>query len=350
MPWPCRGVAVLVGLMCIPAEPIRPHPNLTCNLQVAACSIRGGAHVLTVRAAFLSLLFFSCNCFGFAFVFFFSAPLLVNWDPIWLRTIVTVLLVTVRDPRNNNTLQKGRREETSTKESFERPSRRPFPPHHLNFFLPSQSSILFLFLYHSFAGKSLFSACSNSAIACFIIAGACFSVLPTGTGTDTDIGAAPSLCFSRPQLPTAPSFVFNCRSRNLKLSVQPKSFVSHILSFHFARVFSLYPPPRDTNDRLTPSLIGETRHSICCLFVCLFVRPAIIWFRLASSRLRIVPRCYPFSLIVIVGVCGLQRFLLLEPSSQVRSGLSTQNSQAHGLNDDEHPLRFQHRRPTPLEC
>lgn len=205
------------------------------------------------------------------FCFFFSAPLLVNWDPIWLRTIVTVLLVTVRDPRNNNTLQKGRREETSTKESFERPSRRPFPPHHLNFFLPSQSSILFLFLYHSFAGKSLFSACSNSAIACFIIAGACFSVLPTGTGTDTDIGAAPSLCFSRPQLPTAPSFVFNCRSRNLKLSVQPKSFVSHILSFHFARVFFPLPPTK-RHKRPTDAELDRGDKAFDLLLVCLFVR------------------------------------------------------------------------------
>lgn len=121
MPWPCRGVAVLVGLMCIPAETIRPHPNLTCNLQVAACSIRGGAQVLTVRAAFLSPLL-QLQLLWVCFCLFFSAPLLVvNWDPIWLRTIVTVLLVTVRDPRNNNTLQKGRREETSTKESLRDP-------------------------------------------------------------------------------------------------------------------------------------------------------------------------------------------------------------------------------------
>lgn len=109
-------------------------------------------------------------------------------------------------------------------------------------------------------------------------------------------------------------------------------------------------PPTKRHKRPTDAELDRGDKAFDLLLVCLFVRPAIIWFRLASSRLRIVPRYYPFSLIVIVGVCGLQRFLLLESSSQVRSGLSTQNSQAHGLNDDEHPLRFQHRRPTPLEC
>lgn len=74
-----RGVAVL---MRIPAETIRPHLSLTCNLQVA------GNEKRTIRGAqggffsfillFYFLMFVSspvvCNCPGFAFVSGLNLP------------------------------------------------------------------------------------------------------------------------------------------------------------------------------------------------------------------------------------------------------------------------------------